>query len=260
MSDDTQQILKNIAQLFESQSFAVLSTQKNDQPYSSLVAFAVNSDLNYFYFLTPNTTRKYDNLKTNPKVCILVNDSQNQADDVYNAVSVTGTGVAQIIDKSIEQKALDLYEELLAKIPDFRIDRFMDDSDSRDCEFLIAEAYQQSGKLLEAEFIYASLLEKEDKKPYFHHFAQEIKDLLKGIYIKKINNADNSKNISSNLQKLIKLGLSNYDIAWAYKKSAKAYYRINDYENAMDSLSLAFKTNPSLPGAKKISKKLGFID
>lgn len=109
MSDDKQQILKNIAQLFESQRFAVLSTQKNDQPYSSLIAFAVNSDLNYFYFLTPNTTRKYENLKANPKVCILVNDSQNKADDVYNAVSVTGTGVAQTIDKSIEQKALDLY-------------------------------------------------------------------------------------------------------------------------------------------------------
>lgn len=109
MSDDTQQILKNIAQLFESQSFAVLSTQKNDQPYSSLVAFAVTPDLNYFYFLTPNTTRKYENLKTNPKVCILVNDSQNQADDVYNAVSVTGTGVAETIDKSVEQKALDLF-------------------------------------------------------------------------------------------------------------------------------------------------------
>ena len=109
MSDDKQHILKNIAQLFKSQSFAVLSTQKNDQPYSSLIAFAVNSDLNYFYFLTPNTTRKYENLKANPKVCILVNDSQNKADDVYNAVSVTGTGVAQTIDKSIEQEALDLY-------------------------------------------------------------------------------------------------------------------------------------------------------
>lgn len=109
MSNNQQQVLKNIAQLFESQSFAVLSTQKNDQPYSSLVAFATDSDLGYFYFLTPSTTRKYENLKANPKVCILVNDSRNRADDIYNAISVTGTGVAESIDKSIEQKALDLY-------------------------------------------------------------------------------------------------------------------------------------------------------
>jgi len=109
MSDDRKQILNNIADLFESQKFAVLSTQKNDQPYSSLVAFAVNADLNYFYFLTPNATRKYENLKANPKVCILVNNIRNNAEDIYNAVSVTGTGVSEIIDKSIEQKALDLY-------------------------------------------------------------------------------------------------------------------------------------------------------
>lgn len=109
MSDNRKQILNNIAALFESQSLAVLSTQKNDQPYSSLVAFAANSDLGYFYFLTPNTTRKYENLTANPKVSILVNNSRNKADDIYNAVSVTGTGVSEVIDKSIEQKALDLY-------------------------------------------------------------------------------------------------------------------------------------------------------
>ena len=63
---------------------------------------------------------------------------------------------------------------MLAKIPDFRIDKYMADADSRDCEFLIAEAYQQTGRLSEAESIYSKLLEKEDKKPYFHHFTQEI--------------------------------------------------------------------------------------
>jgi len=109
MSDNRNQILNTIAKLFDSQSLAVLSTQKNDQPYSSLVAFAANSDLGSFYFLTPNTTRKYEHLTANPKVSILVNDSRNSADDIYNAVSVTGTGVSKVIDKSIEQRALDLY-------------------------------------------------------------------------------------------------------------------------------------------------------
>ena len=109
MSDNRKQILKTIAQLFDSQSLAVLSTQKNDQPYSSLVAFAANADLGYFYFLTPNTTRKYEHLTANPKVSILVNDSRNRADDIYNAVSVTGTGVSEVVDKSVEKKALDLY-------------------------------------------------------------------------------------------------------------------------------------------------------
>ncbi|NDY72558.1 pyridoxamine 5'-phosphate oxidase family protein [Desulfobacter hydrogenophilus] len=117
MSDDRQQVLKNIAGLFESQNLAVLSTQKDNQPYSNLVAFASSSDLKYFYFLTPNTTRKYEHLTANPKVSILVHDSQNKADDFYNAVSVTGTGVSEEIDKSMAQKALDLY---LKKHPDLK--------------------------------------------------------------------------------------------------------------------------------------------
>ena len=109
MSDNREQILKNISDLFESQSLAVLSTQKNEQPYSSLIAFAVSPDLEYFYFLTPSTTRKYENLTANPKVSILVNDSRNRADDIYSAISVTGMGVSEVVDKTIEQKALDLY-------------------------------------------------------------------------------------------------------------------------------------------------------
>lgn len=109
MEDYRKQTLKRISQLFESQSLAILSTQKNGQPYSSLVAFDTSPDIVYFYFFTPSTTRKYDNLIANPKVSILVNDSRNSADDIYNAVSVTGTGDSQVIDKAKEKNAFDLY-------------------------------------------------------------------------------------------------------------------------------------------------------
>ena len=118
MNDNRKQVINTIAELFDSQSLAVLSTHKNDQPYSSLVAFAANADLGFFYFLTPNTTRKYENLKANPKVSILVNNSRNSPDDIYNAVSVTGTGISEVIDKSVEQKSLDLY---LRKHPHLKI-------------------------------------------------------------------------------------------------------------------------------------------
>jgi len=119
MSDDKKQAFKKIAGLFESQNLAVLSTQKANQPYSSLIAFAVSSDLKYFYFLTPNTTRKYEHLTTNPKVSILVHDSQNKADDFDNAVSVTGTGISEKIDKSMAQKSLHLYLKKHPGLEDF---------------------------------------------------------------------------------------------------------------------------------------------
>ncbi|MCG8549455.1 MAG: pyridoxamine 5'-phosphate oxidase family protein [Desulfobacterales bacterium] len=117
MSDDRKQTFKQITELFESQNLAVLSTQKDSQPYSSLVAFAARPDLKYFYFLTPNTTRKYEHLTVNPKVSILVHDSRNQADDFYNAVSVTGTGISKEIDKRVAQKELEFY---LKKHPDLK--------------------------------------------------------------------------------------------------------------------------------------------
>jgi nitroimidazol reductase NimA-like FMN-containing flavoprotein (pyridoxamine 5'-phosphate oxidase superfamily) len=109
MENNRKQTLEQIAALFASQDLAVLSTQKNSQPYASLVAFAASPDLAHLYFLTPTTTRKYDHLTANPPVAILVNDSRNQADDIYRAVSVTGTGTAAVADKEKEKKALALF-------------------------------------------------------------------------------------------------------------------------------------------------------
>lgn len=111
MTDNKRNVLEKIAELFDNQRFAVLSTQQSSQPYASLVAFAVSQDLKEVYFLTPNTTRKYENLITNPKVAILVNDSRNQTNDIYNAVSVTGTGMAHVIEKNENPAALDGYVE-----------------------------------------------------------------------------------------------------------------------------------------------------
>ena len=69
--------------------------------------------------MTPNTTRKYDNLTSNPKVSILVNDSRNKPDDIYNAISVTGTGVCEVLDKSTGRDKLDLYLEKHPNLTDF---------------------------------------------------------------------------------------------------------------------------------------------
>lgn len=119
MNDDRKQTLEQITALFDSQRLAVLSTQTNNQPYASLVAFAASPDLAYFYLLTPDTTRKYEHLTANPKVSVLVNDSRNQAEDIYEAISVTGTGVAEVVDKEMEKEALDMYLEKHSYLKDF---------------------------------------------------------------------------------------------------------------------------------------------
>lgn len=109
MDDNMKHSLKQITTLFDSQMLAVLSTQSQDQPYASLVAFAADETLEHIFFLTPNTTRKYENLIDSPKVAILVNNSVNQADDIYKAVSVTGIGTAALVETSDRTQLLNLY-------------------------------------------------------------------------------------------------------------------------------------------------------
>ena len=119
MNHDRQQTLEQITALFDSQRLAVLSTQTNNQPYASLVAFAASPDLEYVYLSTPDTTRKYEHLITNPKVSVLVNDSRNQAEDIYDAIAVTGTGVAEVVGKKAEKDALDMYLKKHSYLKDF---------------------------------------------------------------------------------------------------------------------------------------------
>ena len=96
-------------ELLDSQDLAVLSTQKEGQPYASIVAVTVTPDLEKIIFLTPSTTRKYDNLVASPRVALLINNSQNQVRDITNATSVTATGTAFPITDEEKKEALTLY-------------------------------------------------------------------------------------------------------------------------------------------------------
>jgi len=164
--------------------------------------------------------------------------------------------LAELLKRN-KQNAIRIYESLVSKIPNFSLDLYMSDADTRDCEFLLAEAYHQTGNLLKAEHLYKRLLEREHKRAYFYHFAQEIKLLLKGVYIQYITKSNTSEGVLSSMEKILAMELPTYELAWVYKKAAEAYYRLNDIDNAMESLIRAFKINPKLPGAKKICKKLG---
>ena len=80
---------------------------------------------------------------------------------------------------------------------EWRIDDFLSYEESRDCEFLVAEAYQHLGfsngdqssdferyrKLNQAMRIYESLLSAEAKRPCFRHFTREVKERLKFLYL-----------------------------------------------------------------------------
>jgi curved DNA-binding protein CbpA len=153
--------------------------------------------------------------------------------------------------------ALEMYENLISKKLYFSLDPYMSDADIRDCEFLLAEAYHQMGRLSEAARLYEKVLERERESAHFRGFAQEIRLMLKDVYIQRIAKANCSEEVLINMEKILTLDLSRREVAWVYKKAAEAYYRANDMDSAIRTLRRAFRINPKLAGAKRISRKLG---
>jgi nitroimidazol reductase NimA-like FMN-containing flavoprotein (pyridoxamine 5'-phosphate oxidase superfamily) len=98
-------IKKDLKNLFLKQRLGVLATQKNGQPYTSLVAFTTSEDLKYLYFATTRSTRKYDNLSRDPRVSMLIDNRSNSASDFKQATSVTATGTSKEVD-AIERDAI----------------------------------------------------------------------------------------------------------------------------------------------------------
>ncbi len=151
---------------------------------------------------------------------------------------------------------IQIYEKLQRGNRKFRVDDFLDYRNSRDCEFLIAEAYQTLGDLPKATRIYESLLESEKHRPVFHHFAGEIRDRLKRIYCIALADPVHLESIPNNLEKIRELKLSKRETAWVYKKLAEFYYEINWLAKAREMLRMAFELHPRLKGTKKICQRL----
>jgi uncharacterized protein YhbP (UPF0306 family) len=106
---DNQTLFKTIQDLIDSQKLAVLCTQKDGHPYASLVAVAATPELDRIVFLTPTTTRKYANLQACPNAAFLVNNSENRAEDIYQAAAVTATGTVADLKDTEKQTLKALY-------------------------------------------------------------------------------------------------------------------------------------------------------
>ena len=152
----------------------------------------------------------------------------------------------------------------------WRIDDFLSYEESRDCEFLIAEAYQYLGfsngdasstferhrKIKQAMLMYESLLSAESKRPCFRHFTREVKERLKFIYLYCFSIDGYDQMFRIPLTKIRALKLPKRETAWMYKKIAEFYVEINQFPEARTVLKMAFELQPRLTGAKKICRTL----
>jgi heme iron utilization protein len=98
-----------LSALLASQRFAVLATDDRGQPFASLMAFAATEDLRHMVFLTERTTRKYANLRFNPRVALLIDDRENKGSDTEDSVVVTAMGEADELDPDAGAPLLELF-------------------------------------------------------------------------------------------------------------------------------------------------------
>lgn len=162
------------------------------------------------------------------------------------------------------ETGISLYEQLLQKEGVGNLDAVLGYEESRDCEFLVAEAYERVGfqktgaqaahYCERAMAMYESLLAAEAQRPCFRHFTREVKERLKTLYL-----ADFCINGDEHVvAKVQALHLPKRETAWIYKKIAEVYMEIHRLPEAREVLQLAFEVYPRLAGAKKICEKLNF--
>jgi len=104
------EIRKRILTLFDSQFFAVLATGTQDNcPYTNLVAFFADPDLNSMTFITPRATRKFENISKNPSVSLFIDNRNNESRDLADATGVTVTGHAYEATGTERERMLNAY-------------------------------------------------------------------------------------------------------------------------------------------------------
>jgi nitroimidazol reductase NimA-like FMN-containing flavoprotein (pyridoxamine 5'-phosphate oxidase superfamily) len=88
-----------VSQMLTSEHLAVLATDREGQPYTSLMAFAASEDLGSIYFATSAATRKAANLAKNSRAAMLIDSRRNDPRDFYDAAAVTAVGcVREVTD------------------------------------------------------------------------------------------------------------------------------------------------------------------
>jgi nitroimidazol reductase NimA-like FMN-containing flavoprotein (pyridoxamine 5'-phosphate oxidase superfamily) len=103
---------------------SVLATAHNDNPYTSLVAYAFDCREKVFVFLTPRSTTKYSNILHNHNVSLLIDTRKNNDRDYFSCEAYTVQGKAIVLRTGKRKKRLlTTFLNKHPKLTDFSKDR-----------------------------------------------------------------------------------------------------------------------------------------
>ena len=100
--------------LLDSQLLAVLATQREGEPYTSLVGFLHSDDLRDLYFVTARSTRKYGNILADGRASMMIDNRGQGAADFERATAATAVGAVHEVEGRERQEVVDRY---LGKFP-----------------------------------------------------------------------------------------------------------------------------------------------
>lgn len=103
------EILRKIKKILKLQLYGILATSYNNQPYTSLLAFAASEDMKNIYMATSKTTHKFQYVKENEKTAFFIDTRENDNFDVNKAYALTAIGKATPINKKDSPEIEKLY-------------------------------------------------------------------------------------------------------------------------------------------------------
>jgi nitroimidazol reductase NimA-like FMN-containing flavoprotein (pyridoxamine 5'-phosphate oxidase superfamily) len=92
--------------------FAVLATDDDGKPYTSLINFALSPDCKAVIFATPRATRKYRNMIKTKSVALLIDNRSKKAKNLMGTEAVTVMGNARTLKRG---KVWDAFEDIYIK-------------------------------------------------------------------------------------------------------------------------------------------------
>lgn len=112
-------VRERLAHFDRLERFAVLATDNEGHPYTSLIAFAVTPDLKQVVFATPKATRKYRNIVKGKHVALLLDNRAREKKDVMSAEAITIVGLACPLRKGARRD--EMAALFLEKHPDLTV-------------------------------------------------------------------------------------------------------------------------------------------
>ena len=109
-------VAKRLRALGAKEPFAVLATNEDGRPYTSLISFAITPDLKTVIFATPKNTRKFKNIMDTKDVAVLIDNRSNRKRGFVETQAITIVGTARTLRRG--RSWLEYAGTFLKKHPD----------------------------------------------------------------------------------------------------------------------------------------------